>query len=561
MQIRRMPAKSRILWGFLLLMLACTFISRIYDSVTVPKVLTTTAKQKAVETLVEGTGTVKEKETSLCRILPGLRVGRVAAEPGSQVEEGQELFSYDLESIREKREELERELEQIDLNIRREQISQEASGEITQEELAARELALAQRALEEGELEFADTQKEHQEELARLEQEYRDDRDLLEDELSRQQDQSWKSARQGLDTAKNSRNRELRAARRTVEDLAEELDQVPEEDEERIRKLSRDLERAREDLRDLEDTWEEEIDSAEDQVELADDLGDRILAGQTTAQEERRRSYEQVVKQQEEKLEQAAKDLEALKDAVEEARWQLAVAEKQDAASRISEDQRKRISALNIQGLKLDRKAKERQLNRLEELEAGEGIVCAHQKGIVVDMELTGGKTTTGEELVSLAVGESRFEGMFLKEDQKLSRGDAIQISIPGTVRKKDAIISRINLLGEEEGLFQADLGDLELPLGTIANYTCRKQSDMFPKVIPLSGIRKDMTGYYCLVARTRSSILGEEFAAERVNIQILYQGSQEAAVEGSIFDEDRVITGENKTIGAGDRVRPVPGF
>ena len=135
-----------------------------------------------------------------------------------------------LDLLWEKREELERELEQIDLNIRREQISQEASGEITQEELAARELALAQRALEEGELEFADTQKEHQEELARLEQEYQDDRDLLEDELSRQQDQSWKSARQGLDTAKNSRNRELRAARRTVEDLAEELDQVPEED-------------------------------------------------------------------------------------------------------------------------------------------------------------------------------------------------------------------------------------------------------------------------------------------------------------------------------------------
>ena len=79
--------------------------------------------------------------------------------------------------------------------------------------------------------------------------------------------------------------------------------------------------------------------------------------------------------------------------------------------------------------------------------------------------------------------------------------------------------------------------------------------------MIPLEGVRKDMEGYYCLVARLTSSVLGEEFRAERVNIRILYQGSREAAVEGSIFQEDRVIIGENQTIGAGDRVRPVSGF
>ena len=51
--------RRRLLAGFFLFMLGCTVASRIYDSVTVPKVTTSPARRKAVETRVEGTGTVK----------------------------------------------------------------------------------------------------------------------------------------------------------------------------------------------------------------------------------------------------------------------------------------------------------------------------------------------------------------------------------------------------------------------------------------------------------------------------------------------------------------------
>lgn len=79
--------------------------------------------------------------------------------------------------------------------------------------------------------------------------------------------------------------------------------------------------------------------------------------------------------------------------------------------------------------------------------------------------------------------------------------------------------------------------------------------------MIPLSALRKDMKGYYCLVARPVSTILGEEFRAERVNVEVLFRGREEAAVDGPVFDTDKVITGENKAIGEGSRVRPVSGF
>ena len=75
------------------------------------------------------------------------------------------------------------------------------------------------------------------------------------------------AARQNLESAKNSRNRELREAERKVEDLTEQLDRLSQEDEDAYREAERKLERAVEDLDDLKESWEEQIDSAKLQIE------------------------------------------------------------------------------------------------------------------------------------------------------------------------------------------------------------------------------------------------------------------------------------------------------
>ena len=247
--------------------------------------------------------------------------------------------------------------------------------------------------------------------------------------------------------------------------------------------------------------------------------------------------------------------------AVEKVRWQAEGARKQDAAQESAREQQVRISRLTIRELELNRKEKEKELGTITELDESGGAVRTSLPGVVADMELIEGKETTGGELLSLTAGNTQFEGRFIKEDQELSIGDMIEIAVPGTQKIQEAKIARMNLLGETEGIFQADLESSQWLLGTVTSYSCSRQSDVFDKVIPLEGLRKDMKGYYCLVARPVSTILGEEFRAERVEVQVLYQGNQEAAVEGSIFDSDRVIVGENKGIWEGARVRPVSEF
>lgn len=551
--------KRWLLAGFFLFMLACTMISRIYDSITVPKVLTGSVKRKAVETVTEGTGTVVVKEKTSCHAVPGLRILFTPLAPGSQVQEGQVLFQYDEESMTEKKEELERETEQIRLNMKKEQISQEGSKKITQEELARRELENARKEFAEGLLELEETKKEQESEKKRLEEEYEDSLSQIEEELWQQQDQAQEEARLGLDASKNSRDRELRSAQRKVEDLTEQLDNA--QDEDQAQKLERELERAIEDLDDLKDSWSDQIDSAQSRMEALESQDERIRSGKTSAQKGAKKTYEEEIRQLEEKEKEAQKAVGELEKAVEQAGWQLEIARRQDASEALSKDQQSRIHALTVRGMELDLEKKQRELDRLNELIARNGEVRAWVSGTVAKMELTEGKTATGEEELSLAVGEGRFTGTFLKEEQNLALGDHIEITVPGTAKKKEAVIGQINLLEEQEGTFQADLHDDELPFGSVCRFTCSKQSGLFEKVIPLSALRKDMEGYFCLVARTKSTVLGEEFRAERVNVELLYRGSREAAVEGSLFESDALITGENQSISAGDRVRPVSGF
>ena len=252
----RIPGKRWVLLGFFLFMGICTVVSRVYDSVTVPKVQTASAKRKTVETVAEGTGTVMVKEKEGYPVKAGLRIGKVLVEPGSEVEAGETLFSYDGESMAEKRDGILSEIRQIDLDMEREQISRESYSGMTRAEAARWELAMAQRELEEGQAEYDETLAEHYREIERLKYKYEDSLKMTEEELWLQQERDWESARQNLEAARNSRDRELRAAQRIVEDLEEQLNTA--EDEETVKKLERNLKRAKEDMEDLRISWEEQ---------------------------------------------------------------------------------------------------------------------------------------------------------------------------------------------------------------------------------------------------------------------------------------------------------------
>lgn len=462
---------QKLLVGFFLFMMVCTIISRIYDSVTVPKVITASTKEKAVEKVVTGTGTVREKELYFCDIAGELKVESVTVSLGKKVAVGEELYRYSLEDLTEKLREKGMELEKLQLELEKEGISGEIYDSVTQSELAAWELKLAQREFEEGQIEFEESRADYLGELERLKKEYYRKLELTEDELWAQQAQERESARNGVDSAEQSRDLAVTEARRKVEDLEEELQRLKEEtggegetgeseepgkgeetgesekaeeseraeeggemkdSSQELAQTEKELKRAREDLEGIQARWNRQVDDARDQLDYLNDQRDRIRSGQTSSQEALRESYEAAVKQQEEVWKSRQEELEALQKNVERAQWNAQTAAKNDEYTRLTNQQKARLSQLAKKGLELEIEEKRREMTDLETLIAAEGRVYAGYSGTVAVQELTEGKRTSGQERLGIAVGTMVFEGEFEKEEQFLAEGDSLQIAVPG---------------------------------------------------------------------------------------------------------------------------------
>ena len=551
-QSRKGKIYRRLFVGFFAAMLFCTVVSRIYDSVTVPKVVTDHIRQKPVDTVILGTGTIREKETKFVEIDPDIRVESIPVIPGMAVKAGDMIFAYQLESLLEKKEDITRELEKLQLDLESQNISSEVYQSVSQAELAAFEVQMAERELAKGQQEYLEAREDYDKKSM-----------MTQDELWEQQNQQYESARGALAQSRRTRDSQVRSATRKVDDLEKEIEKLMEEGnhEEEIKQLERELSRAREDLDELIDSWDEQVEDDEYELDSIDNRQGRIESGQTTSQEALKEAYDAAVKQQEENLKTAGDALDALQTALERARFSAGNAARTDENTRLTNEQKRRLSDLTKQGLTLDIEKKKKELVRLEELIGTGGIVAAETDGTVVKQELVAGRKTTGEELVSIAAGSLQFEGTFLKEDQEMAVGDILNISVPGSSRTIEAAVARLNLLGETEGIFQADIEGMTGSLGAVTGYECKKQSDICNQVIPIGGLRKDMKGYYCLVARSKPDILGEEFRAERVEVRLVCEGSNEVAVEGPLMAEDEIIVRSNQVIGEGDRVRMVSGL
>lgn len=572
----RRKVYRELLAGFFVLMAGFTLSSRIYDTLTVPKVHVTYLRSKEVRMVTEGSGQVKAMETVFCQVEPQIRIQSVTAVRGSQVEEGDELFCYDAESLQKEREARRQALERAELALTREQILLEGDaakeqGSLTQAELAAQEVAFAARALEKGQEEYAAASRSCAEKKKKLEEAYLHKEELTREELLRTVEQELAAGQQTLDGTENSREEAIREGERKVEDAEEEVERLEAEGagKEEIEKAVRRLGRAKEDVRTIREQWDLALDTAIAGLDTYEESEDKILAGKTTAQLALRESYEAALEQEDARLEEKRKEVEALALALEKAQLSWSNSTRTDQAARLDAEQKERLSQLTQKELAMERDQASRQLQKIEELIRCGGVVRAAAKGTVTVQELTPGKKTSGEELVEIGVGGLAFWGTFPIEGEKAGQtnilypGDRVTIDLPGRSGQTECEIFLVDLVGEEgKGSFFADLADGTLPVGTVADYVCARESAAYDRVIPQKALQKDSGGYFCLVAREKESILGRETVAERVELTPVCWGQEEVAVDGLIFKEDPIIVKEKEKekVEEGARVRVLPG-
>ena len=522
---------------FLAAMAVLTFLSRALDSITVTRVETGYGKQGIVSYVIEGTG-----EFSAGRSV---------------------YITLPEDMLAEERESLSLELEKAKLLLEQETLSAIPVPRVTEETLAMQQVAAAQRALLAGREDLAEAQEDYQVSTADLEHDYVQKKNRTREEVKEDNERAMKSARRAYEAAQLARDAAVKKAEREVEDRQKKLDKLegredaPEEDLERAQL---ELERAEEDLEDIRDEQDLEVEEKRAAMYAAEESYEDVDYGEETAREELCKSYEDAVKAEEDKLKSAEDRVKELEESLYQSMERLENAKVSEAGVLAEEAARKEISRLRQESMKLDIRQIEKKLERTDALIAGQGRVEAAADGIVADLGLKEGDRTQAGSQVRLAVGSLNLIARIDKDKSDLLRqGTKMRVKITGQPGDVEAEVESVDqTTGTDTAQVTAVMPDGMGNLGGSASFTFYMESDAYPLVIPIEALREDNTGFFCLAAEPKKTILGEELIAVRINLEVLEKSSTQAAVSGPVAQDARLITISDKGVREGERVRVV---
>ena len=538
---------------FLAAMAVLTFLSRALDSITVTRVETGYGKQGIVSYVIEGTGEFSAGRSVYITLPEDMLVGEILKRPGQKVQAGDTILLLQMERLAEERESLSLELEKAKLLLEQETLSAISVPRVTEETLAMQQVAAAQRALLAGREDLAEAQEDYQVSTADLEHDYVQKKNRTREEVKEDNERAMKSARDAA----------VKKAEREVEDRQKKLDKLegredaPEEDLERAQL---ELERAEEDLEDIRDEQDLEVEEKRAAMYAAEESYEDVDYGEETAREELRKSYEDAVKAEEDKLKSAEDRVKELEESLYQSMERLENAKVSEAGVLAEEAARKEISRLRQESMKLDIRQIEKKLEKIDALIAGQGRVEAAADGIVADLGLKEGDRTQAGSQVRLAVGSLNLIARIDKDKSDLLRqGTKMRVKITGQPGDVEAEVESVDqTTGTDTAQVTAVMPDGMGNLGGSASFTVYMESDAYPLVIPIEALREDNTGFFCLAAEPKKTILGEELIAVRINLEVLEKSSTQAAVSGPVAQDARLITISDKGVREGERVRVV---
>lgn len=368
----------------------------------------------------------------------------------------------------------------------------------------------------------------------------------------------------------------------------EQLEQRKEEMKTALEQANLQLEQAK--LNQEENAW---LPAAEEAQKTVDQAGSELNQAETAlkeVQENYDKGMEALVQQEMEqgqgqdgvRQQEISAEREALKAALQQAQnhyneasqqltqaqQALESAQKSDEVTRKNNAKTQQTAKYTTQSAQLEADTAAQNLQKMEDIIAQDGKVCAGQTGIFLNTSVMEGTVTTGNEFVGIGTGRFIFTAEISKEaGEKLAEGDSIAIKVSGQEEVKVPIVQLTfgnkekeseNAESQAEVVFlKAELPENMVVSESYGNFSIQKESEeKYQNILPLTAIRQDSRGYYCLAAQSQDSILGEEIKAKRINVTLLDKDDTQAAVEGAIQADTKVIVTSEKDVLAGDRVR-----
>ncbi len=273
-------------------------------------------------------------------------------------------------------------------------------------------------------------------------------------------------------------------------------------------------------------------------------------------------------------LQQAQADVEAARQAVAQAQTDYTFAQKEDSAQSTNEANAVQSAQLGAQSLNVQADTARRALEELTAYQNAGGKICAEQECTVLMSSVQTGTFTTGAEVMVTGSGGWKLKGYAdAKDKEKLKAGAEAEIRL-GAGKKKTVRIESIaaeRAAGSENGAGESGSSSqslqfcwyARLPENTAAengnafSWNVNSSSDQeYEQLIPLTALREDSTGAYCLILSEEKNMLGRVQTARRVPVTVLEKDAQKAAVTSTLQGTDQIIVSSEKYVEEGDRVR-----
>ena len=549
---------------FLAFMAALTFLSRALDSFTVIRVKTGYGKQDVVLYTIQGEGELTAGKTVYISLPENMQVEEIAASPGQSVKAGDTVLTLQMEGLEEERDALSLEYKKAELALKQEQMSLAPVPQVTEETLALQQLAAAQRALELGTQDLTEAKEEHEKASIELEHDYVQKKNRTREQVKEDNRKAMKSARRSYESAQKAWYSAVRTAEREVEDKQKKLYRLEEQgaSDEELERAELELERAGEDLEDIQEEEDLKVEEARAKMYAAEEDYEDVDYGERENQEDLRREYEDALEAEDEKLKEAGRKVQDLKESLYQAMEKVENARVSDAGTAAGKAAAREISVLKQESMKLDMEEIQKKQRKIEEYIESKGQIKAPVDGVVVDTGLQAGDRLQDGRQLRLAVGGLEMKAQIDRETAGaglLKKGAMMQVKLAGQSKNVETEVEDLNHLAED-GKIQVTAGMPEGQgrLGDLVSFTANIESGIYPCVIPIEALREDNEGYYCLAAEPEKTILGEELKAVRIQVDVLEKSSSAAAVSGPVTKEMKLITESGKPVSEGDRVRVV---
>lgn len=333
------------------------------------------------------------------------------------------------------------------------------------------------------------------------------------------------------------------------------------------------LEDAQKKLEEAQEKLEDEQKKLEDEQKKPEDAQEK----ETKAQEEHGQFDGSALDGQQEltaALEQAQADVEAARQAAGQARTEYQFALKEDSAQNTNEANSIQSAQLGVQSQQVQADKARRELEELTAYQNAGGRICAEEDCTVLMSGVQTGAFTTGAEVMVTGIGGWKLKGLAdAKDKEKLKAGTEAEIRLGAgkkrTVRIESVAAERSEGSQGGTGGSGSDSRSLQfcwyarLPENTAAGngniftWNVNANSDQeYEQIIPLSALREDTAGAFCLILSEEKNMLGTVQTAKRIPVTVLEKDAQKAAVTSTLKESDQIIASSEKYVEEGERVR-----